>query len=382
MGADGGALDFRGITARAAALQSARARSLALPPSLRPPSASPTSPREALRLLSRHRWRRWRPRSFSRRRRESCAPEFSRRGRPRLRRRTHQRSGARRSFRALLFRRHGYGSRRAIEAESRRTAAVDSVRDSLARRPVADGGGEELSRSPAPGSGVPPLGIARSRSRFVRVPAETGWQLPGRFAVTGECGWQRGVFDGQQVDLRLRRAGGSGERRRKLGCGSRSARRQGGESRRHDPPRRCRCRPVSPSRPPPATPFSPPAPVFPTASGRRSSAALARLETVTGKRFGDAANPLLVSCRSGARFSMPGMMDTVLNIGLNDEVAAGLEDSPATRASSSTATAVWCRCSARWCWRWPTNRSRRCSPRRARAPEWRSDSGPRCRSLA
>ncbi len=53
--------------------------------------------------------------------------------------------------------------------------------------------------------------------------------------------------------------------------------------------------------------------------------ALVRLESVTGKRFGDASNPLLVSCRSGARFSMPGMMDTVLNIGLNDNVAMGLE---------------------------------------------------------
>ncbi len=53
-------------------------------------------------------------------------------------------------------------------------------------------------------------------------------------------------------------------------------------------------------------------------------AALARLERATGKRFGDTANPLLVSCRSGAKFSMPGMMDTVLNIGLNDDVAAGL----------------------------------------------------------
>ena len=40
-----------------------------------------------------------------------------------------------------------------------------------------------------------------------------------------------------------------------------------------------------------------------------------------GKRFGDAQNPLLVSCRSGAKFSMPGMMDTVLNIGMNDAVA-------------------------------------------------------------
>jgi pyruvate,orthophosphate dikinase len=52
--------------------------------------------------------------------------------------------------------------------------------------------------------------------------------------------------------------------------------------------------------------------------------ALRDLEKVSGKRFGDAANPLLVSCRSGAKDSMPGMMDTVLNIGLNDETAAGL----------------------------------------------------------
>lgn len=49
-----------------------------------------------------------------------------------------------------------------------------------------------------------------------------------------------------------------------------------------------------------------------------------RLEEQTGKKFGDPKNPLLVSCRSGAKFSMPGMMDTVLNIGLNDEVAEGL----------------------------------------------------------
>jgi pyruvate,orthophosphate dikinase len=64
---------------------------------------------------------------------------------------------------------------------------------------------------------------------------------------------------------------------------------------------------------------------FPEGLWNEVLAALARLEARTGKRFGDAANPLLVSCRSGARFSMPGMMDTVLNIGLNDEVAAGLE---------------------------------------------------------
>src|ERR1700761_1822287 len=45
---------------------------------------------------------------------------------------------------------------------------------------------------------------------------------------------------------------------------------------------------------------------------------LATVEGQTGKRFGDAAAPLLVSVRSGARASMPGMMDTVLNLGLND----------------------------------------------------------------
>ena len=50
---------------------------------------------------------------------------------------------------------------------------------------------------------------------------------------------------------------------------------------------------------------------------------LAKLEETTGKRMGDTNNPLLVSVRSGARASMPGMMDTVLNLGLNDQVAEG-----------------------------------------------------------
>src|SRR5881409_1329593 len=48
------------------------------------------------------------------------------------------------------------------------------------------------------------------------------------------------------------------------------------------------------------------------------------LEERTGKRFGDAAKPLLVSVRSGAKFSMPGMMDTVLNLGLNHTTVEGL----------------------------------------------------------
>ncbi len=52
--------------------------------------------------------------------------------------------------------------------------------------------------------------------------------------------------------------------------------------------------------------------------------ALAKVEALTGARFGDAGNPLLVSVRSGARASMPGMMDTVLNLGLNDQTVEGL----------------------------------------------------------
>jgi len=51
---------------------------------------------------------------------------------------------------------------------------------------------------------------------------------------------------------------------------------------------------------------------------------IARLEEKTGKRFGDSSDPLLVSVRSGAAISMPGMMDTILNVGLNDEAVAGL----------------------------------------------------------
>ena len=47
--------------------------------------------------------------------------------------------------------------------------------------------------------------------------------------------------------------------------------------------------------------------------------ALEELEKVQGKKFGDVNDPLLVSVRSGARASMPGMMDTILNLGLNDE---------------------------------------------------------------
>jgi pyruvate,orthophosphate dikinase len=63
---------------------------------------------------------------------------------------------------------------------------------------------------------------------------------------------------------------------------------------------------------------------FPADMWEQEIAAMHATETATGKRFGDPANPLLVSCRSGAKFSMPGMMDTVLNIGLNDATVAGM----------------------------------------------------------
>ena len=63
---------------------------------------------------------------------------------------------------------------------------------------------------------------------------------------------------------------------------------------------------------------------YPSDLTAQVDAALAKLENKTQKKFGDPANPLLVSVRSGARASMPGMMDTVLNLGLNDDTVEGL----------------------------------------------------------
>ena len=63
---------------------------------------------------------------------------------------------------------------------------------------------------------------------------------------------------------------------------------------------------------------------YPAELAAQVKVALAKVEQLTGKLFGDAANPLLVSVRSGARASMPGMMDTVLNLGLNDTTVEGL----------------------------------------------------------
>jgi pyruvate,orthophosphate dikinase len=63
---------------------------------------------------------------------------------------------------------------------------------------------------------------------------------------------------------------------------------------------------------------------FPDGMWDQVLASLEKVETSTGKKFGDPSNPLLVSVRSGAKFSMPGMMDTVLNLGLNEQTVQGL----------------------------------------------------------
>ena len=74
---------------------------------------------------------------------------------------------------------------------------------------------------------------------------------------------------------------------------------------------------------------------FPDGLTDQVAKGIAHIEAVTGKSFGDPANPLLVSVRSGARVSMPGMMDTVLNLGLNDKTVEGLA------ASSGDARFAW-----------------------------------------
>ncbi|AOH86804.1 pyruvate, phosphate dikinase [Sphingomonas panacis] len=74
---------------------------------------------------------------------------------------------------------------------------------------------------------------------------------------------------------------------------------------------------------------------FPDSLRDEVAAGIAHIEGVTGKMFGDKADPLLVSVRSGARASMPGMMDTVLNLGLNDQTVEGLA------ATSGDARFAW-----------------------------------------
>ena len=112
----------------------------------------------------------------------------------------------------------------------------------------------------------------------------------------------------------------------------RAARRQGRRPRRDDARSACPSRPASRSRPRPAAPTWRAASRCPTGSTTRSTSTSRALEERAGKRFGDPADPLLVSVRSGAAVSMPGMMDTILNLGLNDVAVEGLGASDRQRA--------------------------------------------------
>ena len=70
---------------------------------------------------------------------------------------------------------------------------------------------------------------------------------------------------------------------------------------------------------------------FPPGLADQIKAGLAAIEQKTNKKFGDATNPLLLSVRSGAIFSMPGMMDTILNLGLNDVTVEGMAAATSNR---------------------------------------------------
>ncbi len=123
-----------------------------------------------------------------------------------------------------------------------------------------------------------------------------------------------GLSDRPGASRRPRSAGRQGRRARRHDAG-----RLTGPSRVHD--HDCRVQRLPGSRWP-----------VPGGLWDQTVAALHEIERRAGKRLGDAANPLLVSVRSGARVSMPGMMDTVLNLGLNDETVVGLARQTEQRA--------------------------------------------------
>ena len=90
---------------------------------------------------------------------------------------------------------------------------------------------------------------------------------------------------------------------------------------------------------------------YPDALDQQVRSSIAKIEAETGTAFADTTNPLLVSVRSGARASMPGMMDTVLNLGLNDATAAGLARSKQMMSASPTiAIAALSRCMVMSSW--------------------------------
>ena len=90
---------------------------------------------------------------------------------------------------------------------------------------------------------------------------------------------------------------------------------------------------------------------------------IGKMEEIVGKKFGDHENPLLVSVRSGARASMPGMMDTILNLGLNEEVVEVMAKNRAIRAGHMTATEDLSRCIPTSLWKLAKNTSKSSSTR-------------------
>ena len=88
---------------------------------------------------------------------------------------------------------------------------------------------------------------------------------------------------------------------------------------------------------------------YPAALVKQVKSSIKKVEKKIKKSFGNASNPLLVSVRSGARVSMPGMMDTVLNLGLNDKTVIGLQKKQTTKHLLMIVTEDLFRCIAMWC---------------------------------
>jgi hypothetical protein len=90
---------------------------------------------------------------------------------------------------------------------------------------------------------------------------------------------------------------------------------------------------------------------IPPAIDREIAEQLKKLEKAAGATLGSTENPLLVSVRSGAKFSMPGMMDTILNLGLNDDAVEGLKRRTGNGRFAFDSYRASSRCSAASCWR-------------------------------
>ena len=80
---------------------------------------------------------------------------------------------------------------------------------------------------------------------------------------------------------------------------------------------------------------------YPPGLKQQVAEALEKVEAAMGTKYGDPDNPLLVSCRSGARMSMPGMMETVLNVGLCSKTIPGLRPARCPRPSPSPRRSTW-----------------------------------------